>query len=105
MVICGLAALGFAADLNHQALPLMQRLMARHNLALWQEGQPIAADIDQRRSERRHKTAHPAEMDAASFAAVAALDKEFDGYPVFEQRRAPFAGGGGDQQRAVQLGR
>jgi len=44
-------------------------------------------------------------MDAASFASVAAFDKEFDWNAVLEQRSAPLTRAGGDQQFAEQGGR
>jgi len=50
----GFTALGLAANLHHDALTLVQSPTARDNLAMRQEGGPVAADIDERRAERRH---------------------------------------------------
>jgi hypothetical protein len=84
---------------------LVQPSIARENLALRQEGGPVAADIDECRAERRHQLAHPAQMNAPSFTAVAALDIELNGHSHFEQRRAPLARARRYQQLASQLGR
>ena len=83
----------------------MEPLAARHDLTLRQESRPFLPDIDERRAETGHQPAHSAEMNACGLAAVAALDKEFGGDAVLEQRRAPLAGAGGNQQFAAQLGR
>ena len=93
------ASPSMSIPLVYAALPA-----ARHGLRARQESRPIAPDIDERRPERRHHPANPAEVDAAGLAAVAALDKQLDGKAVFEQRRTPLARAGGDQQFAVQLG-
>src|SRR5215469_32686 len=87
----GLAALGLAADLHDDALAFVELLVARHHLAVRQEGGAVAPDIDQRRTERREQPHDAAEMDASRFAAVAALDVELDGHTLFKQRRAPLA--------------
>jgi hypothetical protein len=102
---CGFPGLGLAANLHDYALALVQPLAAGDNLALGQEGGPVAADIDERRPERRQEPHDPAEMQAACFTAVAALDEEFDGHARFEQRRAPLARARRYQQFASQLGR
>jgi hypothetical protein len=102
---CSFAALGFAADLHDNALAFVQPLAARENLGVRQKGGPVVANIDERRAERRQKPHHSAEMNAAGFAAVAALDVEFDGHALFEQRRAPLARSRRNQQSAIQLGR
>jgi hypothetical protein len=102
---CGFAGLSLAADLHDYALALVQPLAARKNFAVRQERGPVAADIDEHRAERRQKPRDPAEMNAAGFTAVAALDVEFDGHTLFEQRRAPLARARRDQQLASQLGR
>ena len=91
--------------MHDYALALVQPLAAGENLALGQEGGPVAADIDERRAERRQEPHDSAEMSAAGFTAVAALDEELDGHALFEQRRAPLAGAGRYQQFASQLGR
>jgi hypothetical protein len=72
---------------------------------MWQEGGPVAADIDKHRAERRHQLAHPAQMDAPGFTAVAALDVQFDGHILFEQHRAPLARARRYQQLASQPAR
>jgi hypothetical protein len=99
------ACLSLAADSHDDALAFVQLPAAREDLALRQEGGPAAADIDKRRVERRQKPHDAAEMDAAGFATVAALDVELDRHALFEQRRAPLAGASRDQQFAIQLGR
>jgi len=48
---------------------------------------------------------HAAEVDAAGLATVPALDEQLDRNAVLEQRRAPLARTGGDQQLAAQGGR
>jgi hypothetical protein len=101
----GFAGLGLTADLHDDALAFVQPFIAWENLALRQEGGPIAANIDERRAERRHQLAHPAQMNAPSFTAVAALDIKFNGHTLFEQRRAPLARARRYQQLASQPGR
>ena len=91
--------------MHDYALAFVQPLAARENLALRQEGGPVAADIDERRPERRQEPHNSAEMNAPGFTAVAALDVEFDGHTRFEQRRAPLARARRYQQFASQLGR
>jgi len=99
------AGLGLAADLHDDALAFVQPPAARENLALRQEGGPVAANIDECRPERRQKPCDSAEMNAPGFAAVATLDVELDGNALFEQRRAPLARARRYQQFASQLGR
>ena len=99
------AGLGLAADLHDYALAFVQPPTARENLALRQEGGPVAANIDECRPERRQKPCDSAEMSAAGFTAVAAFDVQFDGHTLFEQRRAPLARASRYQQLASQLGR
>jgi hypothetical protein len=101
----GFAALRLAADLDDDALALVELLTARDHSVLRQEGGPIPANIDERRAEWRHDPQHAANMDAPSFVIVAARDKELDRYAILEQRRAPLARTGGDQQLASQFGR
>ena len=60
------------------------------------------ADINEHRAQRRQQTMHAAEIDAADLAAVPALDEQFDRNTVLEQRCAPLAVTGGDQQFAWQ---
>jgi hypothetical protein len=81
---CGFAGLGLAADLHDDALAFVQPFIAWENLALRQEGGAAATDVDERRAERRHQLAHPAQMNAPGFTAVAALDIEFNGHTLFE---------------------
>jgi hypothetical protein len=50
---CGFAGLGLAANLHDNALAFVQPPAARENLALRQEGGPAAANVDERRPERR----------------------------------------------------
>ena len=87
------------------ALAFVQPLAARENLAVRQEGGPVATDIDERRAERRQQSRDPAEMNAAGFTALATLDVEFDGHALFEQRGAPLARARRYQQLASQPGR
>jgi hypothetical protein len=98
------ACLSFATDSHDDPLAFVQPPAAR-DLTLRQEGGPAAADIDKRRVERRQKPHDAAEMDAAGFAAVAALDVKLGRHALFEQRRAPLAGANRNQQFAIQLGR
>jgi hypothetical protein len=81
---------GLAANLHDDALAFVQPPAAWENLALRQEGGPCAADVDERRTERRQKPRHSAEVNAAGFTAVATLDVELNGNALFEQRRAPL---------------
>jgi hypothetical protein len=90
--------------LHYDALALVQPLAAGQNLALWQKGGPVPADIDERRPVGRDQLAHPPQMNAPGLIAIAALDEEFDGHALFEQRSAPFAGTRRYQQLASQLG-
>jgi hypothetical protein len=99
------AGLGLAADLHDDALAFVRPPTARENLAVRQEGGPVAADIYERRAECGQEPRDSAEMNAAGFAAVAALDEELDGYALFEQRRAPLAGARRYQQLTSQFGR
>ena len=101
----GFATLGLAADLHEHPLAFVQPLAGWENLGVRQEGGPVAADIDERRTERRQQPHDAAEMNAAGLTAVAALDEELDGNDLFEQRRLPLARVRRDQQFAVQLGR
>jgi hypothetical protein len=101
----GFAGLGLAADLHDDALAFVEPPAARENFALREEGGPVAADINERRAERRQEPDDSAEMNAAGFTAVAALDVELDGHTRFEQRRTPLAGTRRNQELASQLGR
>src|SRR5271166_3091965 len=76
---CRLASLRLTANLDDHALAFVEPPAAWQDFAQWQEGRPIAADVDKRCAERQHQPAHPAEMDAAGLAPIAALDEEFDG--------------------------
>jgi hypothetical protein len=100
-----LTALGFAANLHQHPLALVEPLAARHDLTLRQESRPLRPDIDEHSAETRHQPRHPAEMNASGLAAVAALDQEFGWNAVLEQRCAPLAEAGGNQQFAAQWGR
>ncbi len=100
-----LAALRFAADLHDDPLALVEPPAARDDFALRQKGRPVAADIDQRRTQRRQQAPHAAEMDAAGLETLPALDPDLDGDAVFNERRPPFAGDGGDYQLAGHRGR
>ena len=100
-----LARLGLAANLYDYTLALVQPLAPRHDLRPRQEGGPLVSDIDKGCAEPRLYPANPAEINAASLSAVAALDVYLHGDIVLEQRRTPLAGTGGDQQFANQLGR
>jgi len=102
---CRLASLRLAANLDDHALAFVEPPAAWQDFAQWQEGRPIAADIDKRRAERRQQPARPAEMDATGLVPIAALDEELDGDAVLEQRGTPLARAGGDQQFAGQCGR
>jgi hypothetical protein len=84
--------------LDDDALAFVKPPAARQNIPCWQEGRPVAADINEQRVERRQQPADASEMDAADFAPVTALDVQFDRDAVLEQRRAPLARAGGDQQ-------
>ena len=100
-----------ATDLKRRWRDILDRANKLQPPAAWQDfacgqkGRPVAADIDQHRVECLHQPAHAAEMDAACLASVAAFDKEFDRNAVLEQRSAPLARTGGDQQLAGQCGR
>ena len=63
------------------------------------------ADIDEHRTEGWQQAVHATEVDAAGLATVPALDEQLDRNAVLEQRRAPLARTGGDQQLAAQGGR
>jgi hypothetical protein len=102
---CGFAGLGLAANLHDDALAFVQPPAARENLVLRQEGGPAAADVDERRPERRQEPRDSTEMNAPGLTAVAAFDEELDGNARFEQRRAPLARTRGYQELAIQLGR
>ena len=80
---CGFAALGFAADLHDDALAFVEPPATRDHFALREEGVPLVANVDERRPERRQEPHDSAEMNAAGFAAVAALDEELDGNALF----------------------
>jgi hypothetical protein len=97
--------LGLTADLHDDALAFVQPFIAWENLALRQEGGPVAANIDERRTDRRQEPHDSAQMNAPSFTAVAALDMEFNGHTLFEQRRAPLARARRYQQLASQPAR
>ena len=102
---CGFAGLGLAANLHDDALAFVKPPAARENLVLRQEGGPAAADVDERRPERRQEPRDSTEMNAPGLTAVAAFDEELDGNARFEQRRAPLARARGYQELAIQLGR
>ena len=102
---CGFAGLGLAAYLHDDALAFVQPPAARENLAVRQEGGPAAADVDERRAERRQEPRDSTEMNAPGLTAVAAFDEELDGNARFEERRAPLARARGYQELAIQLGR
>jgi hypothetical protein len=97
-----LAALHLAANLDDNALAFIKLPAAREDLPLGQEGWPVAADIDEHCAERRQQPSHAAKMYAAHLVAIAPLDKELDRDAVLEQRGAPLAWAGGDQQLAGQ---
>ena len=99
---CWLAALGLAANLHDHAFTLVEPAAAWKNFARGQKGWPVAPDVYERRAERRHKPPHSPEMDAARLAAIAAFDIKLDRNAVLEQRGAPIARSGGDQQVAGQ---
>jgi hypothetical protein len=101
----GLAALRFAADLDDDALALVEPPTAREGLALRQKGRAVAADLDECRAQRGQQTGDPPEMDAAGLGAVAAFDAQLDRRPVLQQRCAPFAGAGGNHELAAHRGR
>jgi len=102
---CGFAGLGLSAHLHDDALAFVQPPAARENLAVRQEGGPAAADVGERRPERRQEPRDSAEMNAPGLTAVAAFDEELDGNARFEERRAPLARARGYQELAIQLGR
>ena len=99
-----LAALDLAENLDQHTFAFVEPLAARHDLPLRQKGRRISSDIDQRRAKRRHQPTHPAEMEASSLVAIAALDTKFNRNVVLEQRRTPLSRTGGDQDLAAQLG-
>jgi hypothetical protein len=91
--------------LHDDALALVQPLAAREDIALRQEGGPVAADINERGAERWQEPRDSAEVNAPGFGAIAPLDVELDGNSLFEQRRAPLARARRYQQLASQLSR
>ena len=99
-----LAALCFAADLHQQPFAFIEATATRMYLALRQESRPVAADIDKRGAKRGKQPRYPAEVDAAKLDAVPALDPQFDRRVIFEECRAPLAGGGSNQQLAAHRG-
>ena len=99
---CWLAALGLTAYLDNHAFTLVEPAAARKNLARGQKGRPIAPDVYERRAQRRHEPPHSPEMDASHLAAIAPFDIELDRNAVLEQRGAPVARSGSDQQVARQ---
>ena len=100
-----LPALRLAPDLHEDAFALVEPPRPREDVTIRQKHRPIAADIDERRGERRQPLRHPAEMDAAGLGAFAAFDVELDGGARFDQRRPPLARAGSDHQLAARHGR
>ena len=97
-----LAALRLAADLHDYAFALVEPAAARKNVARGQKGRPVAPDVDECGAQRRHEPPHSPQMDATGLTAITAFDIELDRNAVFEQRGAPIARSGGDQQVAGQ---
>ena len=93
---CCLAALRLAANLDDDALAFVELPAAGEDLPCGQEGRTVVSDIDEHRTERREQPAHAAEVDAACFPPIPALDEQFDRNAVVEQRSAPLTGAGGD---------
>ena len=87
-------------NLDNDELAFVEPSATRHDLARRQEGRPPVSDLDERRAESRQQPTHPAEVDAACFAPVPAFNEQLDRSAPFEQRRAPLAWAGGDQQLA-----
>ena len=73
-----------SANLDDDALAFVELPAAGEDLPCRQEGRTVVSDIDEHRTERREQPAHAAEVNAACFPPIPALDEQFDRDAVVE---------------------